>query len=492
MSEEPNEGPKRKSATTDGRDKDKERAPRSASHADQIDMTTGPIGGKVFLFALPVAVTAILQQLYNTVDLMFLGQFVGVESMAGVGANAPLIALLIALFQGVSLGANVTIATHTGARDAGGVHRAVHTSILIALIGGVAFAILAEALAVPLLALIAVPVDAMDYALSYLRVFVIGLPVVFLYDFEAAILRSQGDSRSPMMALFVSSALNIVLDLLAVGVFHWGATGAAAATVIAIAASALILFAKLLRSDSPVRVTPRDLHIDRPMLRRILRIGLPAGLQGALFSISNIVVQGAINSLGSTVMAASSAAMSIEVWAYYSINAFGQACTTFVGQNNGARKYPRCRRTLRVCLAECAVVTVVMVSTLLFFGHELLSLFNPDPEVVSVGYVRLMLVMGSYGFSMLIEVMSGYLRGYGLSLGPALVTMGAIVGIRILWVAFVFSLAPSFTLLMAVYPVSLSINTLGIFILFCVVRKRRGILAAEKGLAAAPKLGSVA
>lgn len=278
----------------------------------QIDMTQGSMWDKILLFSIPVAVTAILQQLYNTADIAVAGQLVGTNAEAGVGSNAFIISLLVSLFQGISLGANVVVATAIGAGDAERAHRAVHTAVLLALIGGVAFALLTQLLVTPLLVALSVPAEVFDFAASYLRVYLLGLPIIFLYDFEAAILRSVGDTWSPLRALAVSSVLNLALDVLVAGPLGQGTVGLAVTTILSNGVAVAILLHGLLHTDTEVRLVPSDLRLDAWAMRRILSVGLPAGIQSALFSVANIVIQGAINGLGATVMAGSSASASIE------------------------------------------------------------------------------------------------------------------------------------------------------------------------------------
>ena len=448
------------------------------SASRQIDMTRGSLADKVLLFAVPVAVTAMLQQLYNVADVAVTGRFVSAEAMAAVGCNASVVSLLVSLFQGISLGANVTIATAIGAEEPDRAHRAVHTSLVFALAGGVILAVLAELLSAPTLTLLGVPDDIFDMALAYLRVYVAGLPVVFLYDFEAAVFRSVGDTLTPLRTLVVSSGANIALDLLVTRVLGWGPAGVALTTVAATAVAAAILFARLLRAGKAIRVTVSDLRVDRWALKEILRVGLPAGVQSAFFSIANVVIQGAINSLGQTVIAASSAGASIESLTYFVYNSFGQACTTFVGQNHGARRPDRCRRALGVCLLECLATGGVVIALVLGFGHQLIAFFDPDPAVVREGYVRLQFVIGAQVFCAFNENFSGYLRGYGMSLLPAALTVFSIVILRLAYVAVVFAHDPTFPCLLAVYPVSLGVNAAGLVLLYLAVGRGLGEGAA--------------
>lgn len=448
-------------------------------------MLHGPIWNKLPLFALPVAATAILEQLFNASDVAVVGNFAGdaaekTAAVAAVGANTAIIGLIVNLFVGIALGANVVIANAIGRDDRDAVHRAVHTSILIALLGGAAIAVIGELIAGVLLHSLNVPDEVYPLALLYLRIYLLGMPVILLYNFEAAIFRSVGDTKVPLIALACSGVLNVILNLFFVAVLGMTVNGVAIATVISNALSSLILFIRLMRSDKYIRLSPRELRIDGQSLKLILRIGLPAGIQSAVFSFSNIVIQSAINSLGKVVMAASSAALNIELLAYYVLNSFSQACTTFVGQNYGARQIDRCRKTLLLSIIEDFIASAAAIGIVLLTGRFLLSIFNSDPEVIEIGYTRLIILFSAYIFSMLYEVLSGYMRGFGISLVPAILTTVGVCGIRIFWINFVFPQSPTFTTIMTVYPISLSSTALLIGIALICYRPAHRYLNQEK------------
>mgnify|MGYP004519616089 FL=1 len=422
-------------------------------------MVNGSLWDKIPQFALPVAATAILEQLFNASDIAVVGNFSGAAStvaVAAVGANSFIISLVVNFFIGIALGANVVIANAIGRQDEDAVHRAVHTAVVLAVLGGVLVTVPGELAAGAVLRLLNVPDEVFPYALLYLRIYLLGVPVILLYNFEAAIFRSVGDTKVPLQALAFSGVLNVALNLFFVIALHMTVNGVATATVLSNAVSSGLLFVRLQRSDKSIRLDCRDLRIDRSSLKKILQIGFPAGIQSAVFSVSNIVIQSAINSLGTVVMAASSAAFNIEVVAYDVLNSFSQACTTFVGQNYGAGKLQRCRKTLLLCLLEDAAASGLAIALVLGSGRFLLSIFNRDPEVISIGYTRLTIVFTAYFFSMLYEVMSGYLRGFGISLVPALLTMLGVCGVRILWITAVFPLHRTFKTIMLAYPLSLS------------------------------------
>ena len=450
---------------------------KEATRRQRLDMLNGPIWNKLPQFALPVAATAILGQLFNAADIAVVGNFTGAEktvAVAAVGANSAVIGLIINLFIGIALGCNVVIAHAIGRGDRDAVHRAVHTSVVVAVIGGIIVGLLGQLIAAPLLGMLNVPDEVFPLALLYLRIYLVGLPVILLYNFEAAIFRSVGETRVPLVALTISGILNVVLNLFFVAVLNMSVSGVAIATVISNVVSSVILFVKLRRTELDIHLDLKKLRIDLPILRRILAIGLPAGVQSSLFSVSNIVIQSAINSLGTVVMAASSAAFNIEILTFDILDAFSQACTTFVGQNYGAGKIDRCKKTLKLCMLEGLVALVAAIAILLFFGKPLLSLFYNDPEVVETGYIRLMYVMFSHIFNLLYNVMSGYLRGFSISLAPAILTMLGVCGVRIAWIHYVFPLSPTFKTIMIAYPVSLGITALMIFaaLLYCRPSKR--------------------
>lgn len=300
-----------------------------------IDILNGSMWDKILRYALPVAATGILGQLFNASDIAIVGNFAQgdtVAAVAAVGANGPVIGLLLNIFIGIALGANVVIANAIGRGDSNTVSRAVHTSIVAAVLGGIIVGLLGQLLAEPVLSMLQVPEDVFPLALKYMRIYLLGLPVIFLYNFEAAIFRSAGDTKTPLVALALSGVLNVILNLFFVVVLNKTVDGVAIATVLANVVSSVVLLRRLLRSELFIHVEFKNLRIDWKILWRILKIGVPAGIQGAVFSLSNIVVQSAINSLGKVTMAASSAAFNVEVMAYYILNSFGQACTTFVGR----------------------------------------------------------------------------------------------------------------------------------------------------------------
>lgn len=454
---------------------------QTATKPQHLDMLNGPIWNKLPRYALPVAATGILGQLFNAADIAVVGNFTGdmrTAAVAAVGANSPVIGLLLNLFIGIALGANVVIANAIGRGDRETVHRAVHTSIVTALIGGVIVAIFGQFIAAGLMGLLNVPDDVYPLALAYLRIYLLGMPVILLYNFEAAIFRSVGDTKVPLIALTVSGVLNVILNLFFVIVLKMNVNGVAIATVLSNAVSSVLLLRRLLHGDL-VRVELKQLRIDPAIFRKIMRIGLPAGIQSAIFSVSNIIIQSAINSLGTVVMAASSAAFNIEIIAYDVLNSFSQACTTFVGQNYGAGQIKRCKKTMQLSFLEGAIATFVSVVVLLLSARSLLAIFNSDPEVIAIGYIRLATILPAYVFCLIYEILSGYLRGFGISLAPALLTMLGVCGIRIAWVKFVFPTSMTFQTVMWVYPISLGATAVLILCAVLIYRPSRRFAGLE-------------
>lgn len=448
----------------------------------KLDMLNGSIWNKLPVFALPIAATGILEQLFNASDIAIVGNFAQTDktvAVAAVGANSPIIGLILNLFIGIALGANVVIANAIGRDDKQTVQKAVHTSMVVSVIGGVLVAIIGELIAEPLLTVLNVPDDVLELALLYLRIYFLGMPVILLYNFEAAIFRSIGETKMPLIALTLSGILNVLLNLFFVIVLKMSVNGVATATVLANIVSAGILYIKLVKSDKYIKVEFKKLRIDGKVFAKIMQIGLPAGIQSAVFAVANIVIQGAINSLGTVVIAASSAAFNIEIIAYNVMNSFSQACTTFVGQNFGANKIDRCKKTLFLCLIEDAIASGTAILIVLITGKFLLSIFNNNPEVIEIGYTRLVIIFIAYIFSMLYEVMSGYLRGFGFSLVPAILTTVGVCVLRIIWINTIFPANRTFVTIMTAYPVSLATTAVLIFIALIIYRPSKRF--ANKG-----------
>lgn len=452
---------------------------KQETKTQKLDMLHGSMWDKIPRYALPVAATGILEQLFNASDIAIVGNFTGTNktiSVAAVGANSPIIGLILNLFIGIALGANVIIANAVGRKDNKTIEKAVHTSIIMAIIGGILVAIIGELGIKNLLLMLNVPKDVLPYALLYIRIYLLGMPAILLYNFEAAIFRSIGETKVPLKALAISGILNVLFNIFFVVVLKMTVNGVAIATVIANVVSSSILFIKLIKSDKSIHINIHTLSFDKDSFKRIMKIGLPAGVQSAVFAVANIVIQSAINSLGTVVIAASSAAFNIEIFAYDVLNSFSQACTTFVGQNYGAGQIKRCKKTLILCLIEDAIASALTIILVLIFGKALLSIFNNNPQVIKLGYTRLLMVFSAYIFSMIYENMSGYLRGFGISLIPAILTIIGVCVVRVIWIYTIFPLHRTFSTILMAYPISLSITALLIFITLIIYKPSKKLI----------------
>ena len=432
-----------------------------------MDMLNGPLGRKILRFAIPLAATSILQQLFNAADIAVVGQFAGDKALAAVGANTFVINMLINLFVGISVGVNVVVANSIGAQSYRAVTRSVHTSVIVSFISGILLSFVGIFFARPILSAISTPLDVLDMAVRYLQVYFAGIPFVMLYNFVAAILRGKGDTKRPLYVLLATGAINVVLNLIFVAGFGMSVTGVALATVIADALSAATLFYFLLHEVGPFKLEFWKLKITPVFLGRIMRVGLPAGLQGVVFSFSNVCLQSAINSLGSATVAASAAALTYEFIVYYWLNSFSHACVTFVGQNYGAKNLERCRRAVRWTILLATTSTFALSLLCCYFAKPLLSVYTSDPEIIATGSIRMYVVVGLLFINVFLDVFSGALRGMGQSLAPALTCVVGVCGIRILWVIFAFPKYRSFASLMVVYPLSWIVTILvlaGIYI----------------------------
>ncbi len=443
----------------------------------RMDMISGSLGDKIIKYAIPLAATGVLQQLFNAADLAVVGHFSGKEAMAAVGSNAPVIGLLVNLFVGISLGSNVIIAKSIGQSDNENISKAVHTSVIVALLGGLFITLSGEFLAPEVVRMLDVPNDVYPLAVKYLQIYLAGMPVILLYNFESAIFRSCGNTQTPLAALVISGILNVVLNLFFVLGLGMDVDGVATATVISNLVSSALLFGALMRTELAIRIEPKKLRVHGGVLGQILKIGIPAGIQGMIFSFANIIIQSAVNSLGTTVMAASSAAFNLEIFSYYIMNSFGQACTTFVGQNYGAGKSERCLKTLKLCLLQSIVSTAAVSVLILVFSRPLLGIFNTDPDVIATGRIRLEYIFFAYLFSFAQEGLSGYLRGFGVSFIPAACAVIGICGVRLTWIFTVFQKSPSFTTIMQVYPLSLGITAAVILVVTLLVKPSKRYVA---------------
>lgn len=438
----------------------------------EMDMCRGSIIGKVISFSIPLMLTGVLQLFYNAADIIVVGQFSGKEALAAVGSTGSLINLLINVFLGLSVGTSVTVAQRYGAGDWENVHATVHTSVALALVCGFGVGLLGFVIAKPLLILMGSPADVIDASTLYIRIYFIGMPANMLYTFGSAILRAVGDTKRPLIFLTIAGLINVTLNLLFVIIFHMSVAGVALATILSQAVSAVLVMRSLTRATGQVRVVPKDIRFHRESLQKIARIGLPAGLQGTLFSISNVLIQSSINSFGSVVMAGNAASSNLEGFVYTSMNSIYQACLTFVGQNIGAKQYARVRKTLWVCLGTVTVVGLVLGSLFTLFAGPLLSIYNSDPQVISQGIVRLSIIASTYFLCGVMETLVGQLRGLGYSLVPMIATLASVCVLRIVWVYTAFVQYPAVETLMWSYPISWSLAVLFHSVTYYIVQRK--------------------
>jgi putative MATE family efflux protein len=441
----------------------------------EMNMLEGRLDGKILSFALPLAAASILQQLFNSADLAVVGRFDSSASMAAVGSNASVIALLISLFIGLSTGANVVIAAQIGRGEKKKVSEAVHTEYLLAIICGFLLMFIGIPSSHGILLLMGAPEEVMNKAILYLRIYFLGMPFFMIYNFASAVLRAKGDSQRPLLALLAGGIINVVLNLFFVIVMHLSVAGVAIATDLSNGVSALYMTICLLREEEPYRLSFRRLKISGDDLKKTFAIGFPAGLQGVVFSLSNVVIQSAINSFGSDAIAGASAAGTFETMAYYVINAFAQTAVTFTSQNYAARKYDRCRAVFRKTWLYGTLITLI-VSLVFWFGRGFfLSFFSTDPDVLKYAEIRLLLVGTLEIGTGLYEISGGCLRGMGKSMTPAALTIIGSCLFRLIYVNTVFVHYRSFVTLFLVYPISWLIT--GAMVLYAYFSTRRQLFS---------------
>ena len=449
-------------------------------------ITQGVIWKQLLIFFFPILIGTFFQQLYNTVDTIVVGQYVGTSALAAVGTTSTLINLLLGFFVGVSSGATVIISQFFGAGDAKNVSKAVHTSMALALAGGLAIMVLGLLTARPSLVMLGVPQEIMGDALTYVNVYYCGIIASMIYNVGTGILRAIGDSRMPLYVLMVCCLVNIVLDLLFVLAFHWDVFGVAFATVLSQVVSAVLILLRLMLTRESYRVELRKIRFDRSILKNVIRIGLPAGLQSVLYSVSNLVVQASINSFGTDAIASWAAIGKIDGFIWMVMSAYGIAITTFVGQNFGAQKYGRVKRSIKVCLGMALGTTISLSILLLVFMEPLLRFFTGDEAVIEIGQRFFWVLAPSYFTYVFIEILSGAIRGAGEAFQPMVITCFGVCGLRILWLTVVVSIWHSMEMVAMNYPVTWVIAAIVFVIYYCRMNwlrrciKRSGFPMPEK------------
>ncbi|WP_395013682.1 MATE family efflux transporter [Robinsoniella peoriensis] len=437
---------------------------KSAIKSSKQDMTEGKIIKGILLFSIPLLIGNLFQQLYNTVDSIIAGNFIGKEALAAVGSSNSLINLIVGLFMGIATGAGVVISQYYGARAEKGMQEAVHTSITISIIGGIVLTGVGVVLSPQILVAMGTPQEVMDKSITYLRIFFCGSVFNILYNMGAGILRGVGDSKRPLYYLCVSSVVNIILDIIFVVVFHMGVAGTAWANVINQVVSEFMVVRALMRDDDIYRLHLKKLGISRIMLKRVLMMGIPSGIQNAIISFSNVVVQANINSFGADAMAGCSSYMKIDGFVILPIMSFGMAAMTFTGQNVGAGKRERVKKGAANTLMIGLTYTVAVTILLLLFGQIPLRVFSSDVAVNQNGYLMLRTVAPFYVTLTVAQVMTGVFRGAGKAVTSMLLMVGSMVGIRMLWVNIMVLFYPDLETVLWGYPVSWVFAMLGVIL----------------------------
>ncbi len=438
----------------------------------EIDMCNGPLLGKILVFYFPLMLSGVLQLLFNAADIVVVGQFAGSSSLAAVGSTSSLINLLVNLFIGLSVGANVLVARFYGGGQKRELSEMVHTAILTSLISGCVLIVVGIGIAGPALRLMDTPENVIGQSILYMRIYFVGMPFMMAYNFGSAVLRAIGDTKRPLFFLLAAGIINVVLNLFFVLGFSMGVAGVALATVISQAVSAGLVLLCLMRSEGDYRLDLHQLRIVPDKLFKMIQIGVPAGLQGALFSISNVLIQSSVNSFGSIAMAGNTAASNIEGFVYTAMNSFHQAAISFVGQNYGAMKYKRIGRIALICELSVLVVGLVMGNAAFFFSGTLLKLYATEAEVFVYGALRMSIICTTYCLCGMMDVMVGVLRGMGYSVMPMIVSLLGSCAFRIVWIYTVFQHYRSLQSLYYSYPISWGLTFAVHLLCFAVIYTR--------------------
>ena len=442
----------------------------------QVDMLHGPLWGKILTFSLPLIASGILQQSFNAVDVAVIGQYSTKQAIAAVGSNGPIISILVNLFLGIAVGANVVIATYLGQKHDSAVRRSVSTVAIVSVASGVLLLLAGTLLARPILEAMSAPPDVIDLAAQYLRIYFCGMPFIMIYNFGSAILRSVGDTKLPFYSLLVTTVCNMLLDWLFVAVFGMGVDGVAWATVIANALNAAIIVWFLTREPEPVTLSLKRWSMSVPDFRKMLQIGIPAGLQGMVFSFSNIFIQSAINKFGADAIAGSAAALTYEAYCYYIVTAFCAATIAFTGQNFGARKPDRCKEVVRICMIYSVVLCGLANGLITWQEDFFIRVFSSDPAVMHFASVRFHTVLIFQCLASSYEVSGAYMRGLGYSLTPMILTIFGTCVLRLGWVYIFPMIDYSFRTLMIIYPITWTVT--GIAVILAALRVQRRVFSS--------------
>lgn len=447
-----------------------------------MDLTSGGILPKMLRFSLPIMASGVLQLLFNAADIIVVGRFAGDNSMGAVGSTSALINLFTNLFIGLSVGVNVIAARSHGANSKDDMQDIVHTSILLSLICGAALAVIGAVFAPEMLKLMETTEAQLPLAVTYLRIYFLGMPAMMVYNFGSAVLRAVGDTKRPLYFLVTAGVINVLLNLLFVIILKMDVAGVALATVISQCISASLIVLCLVKESGAIHLDFKKLRLHGLVMRAVARVGLPAGFQGMIFSLSNVVIQSSVNLFGETVVSGNSAAMSIEGFIYMAMNTFYQAAISFTGQNIGAKQYRRIPRIL-LCSQGCVIVTgLVLGWTAYFFGSPLLSIYSNSTEVITAGMVRIGIITTTYVLCGCMDVMVGMMRGIGYSVMPMIVSLIGACGLRILWVATVFQIPDyhKITTVYISYPITWAVTFIAHIVCWIIVwNKQKKQLTVE-------------
>ena len=443
-------------------------------HKHEIDMTRGSVLKKMLLFSFPLMGSSILQLLFNAADIIVIGRFAGDTSLAAVGATSSLINLLVNLYVGLAIGANVLTARYCGSHNNKDISETVHTSIALSVLCGTGLAIVGILISHPILALMGTPEEILPLSTIYMQIYFAGMPAMMIYNFGSAVLRAKGDTARPLMYLAIAGVLNVGLNLFFVIVLHMDVAGVAAATSISQCLSAFLVLRCLSKEQDAFKLQRKHLRIHKQKMKVILQIGLPAGFQGVLFALSNVIIQSSINSYGKYVMAGSAASSNIECFTYFAMNAFYQAAISFTSQNVGAGKYDRVKKIL-ICSVSCAVVAGITVGSLsCIFGRPLLSIYTDSTLVVEEGMKRMIFIAAPYFICGIMDTMAGMIRGLGYSILPMIVSLLGACVLRIVWILTVCQL-PAFhhiEFVYASYPVTWAITAAAHIVCYIIITKK--------------------
>ncbi len=437
-----------------------------------IDMCNGPLSGKILRFTIPIILSGVLQLLFNAMDMVVVGRYASDTALAAVGSTGPVVGLLVNLFMGFAVGSGIAISHEIGAGRKRNVLEIVNTSILLSLISGLLVGVTGFVLSRKILFAMGSPANVIDQSTLYLRIFFCGMPMNMVYNFGSSMLRAMGDTKRPLYYLTAAGIINVVLNLIFVIVFHMDVDGVAYATIISQTVSAALVVRKLVKGNEFVKLDLRKMKIHKNRLSKILKIGLPAGVQSSMFAISNILIQSSINSFGSVAVSGIAAAGSIEGFVYIVMNAFGQSATTFSGQNMGAKKYLRITRTMLACVGMVSLSGLLLGVAVIAFAQPLSEIYCPtDLKAVAYSVERLQVIVGTYFLCGIMEVIGGVLRGMGYSFRTMIISLFGVCVFRVVWVFSIFRYVHTLNCLYISYPVSWTLVSLVNIVLYIVIRK---------------------